>query len=59
MGYCYDDRSGHSCETKALNLDLVVDAAGREVLGSHGLELHRSKGFSIVVTGEERGKDAY
>lgn len=50
VGYCYDDRSGHSCESKSITLKTVIDARG-DLAGKFGLNLRRSKGFSIVVTG--------
>jgi hypothetical protein len=55
LGYCYDDRSGHSCEASTINLNVVIDAH-RELSGRYGLNLRRRRGFSIVVTGYRHPK---
>ncbi|XP_059092661.1 LOW QUALITY PROTEIN: uncharacterized protein LOC131887938 [Tigriopus californicus] len=36
VGYCYDDRSGHSCESKSITLKTVIDARG-DLAGKFGL----------------------
>ncbi len=52
VGYCHDDRSGHSCEAPNIYLNVVLDSAWhRRLADKHGLNLRRRKGFSIVFTG--------
>ena len=56
VGYCFDDRSGHSCESRAVFLNVVLDAErqrgrGRGVVLQEREKRRRRKGFSIVFTG--------
>ena len=49
VGYCYDDRSGHSCESQTIFLNVMID--NRDLGERYGLNSKRRKGFSVVVTG--------
>ena len=50
VGYCYDDHSGHSCESKSVFVNAIIDSR-RELSNRYGLNLRSRQGFSIVVTG--------
>ncbi len=65
VGYCYDDINSGRCETKGINLNVVIDspegrrleaAAGGKPHG--GLKLHsRKRGFSVTYTGYRHGDE--
>lgn len=50
IGYCYEDRSGHSCETKKILIDVSVDH--NKTLTSLHPELSKTSrhGFTLVLT---------
>ncbi len=52
VGYCYDDRSGHSCEASTIFLNVVLDSARLPRMADiREINLRRRKGFSVVFTG--------
>ena len=50
VGYCYDDRSGHSCESKTIFLNAVIGNDDKFLTSEEELNKKR-KGFSVVITG--------
>ena len=50
VGYCYDDRSGHSCESATITLNVVVNSSP-DLSQRYGAALPPPKGFTVVVTG--------
>lgn len=51
IGYCYDDHTGHSCESKNFFLNVVIDS-NLDLSRRYSLTSGRAhRGFSIVVSG--------
>merc|ERR1719483_1680309 len=50
IGYCYEDRSGHSCETKSILVDVAIEH--NQTLSDQfpGLRKEDRHGFTLVFT---------
>ena len=57
IGYCYEDRSGHSCETKSILVDVAIEH--NMSLSDHfpGLRKEDRHGFTLVFTAWRHGDE--
>ena len=55
VGYCYEDRSGHSCETKSILVDVAIEHNTSLSDQFPGLRKEDRHGFTLVFTAWRHG----
>ena len=57
IGYCYEDRSGHSCETKSILVDVAIEHNMSLSDQFPGLRKEDRHGFTLVFTAWRHGDE--
>ena len=57
VGYCYEDRSGHSCETKSILVDVAIEHNKSLSDQFPGLRKEDRHGFTLVFTAWRHGDE--
>jgi len=57
VGYCYEDRNGHSCETRSILLDVAIEHNQTLSEQFPGLRKEDRHGFTLVFTAWKHSKD--